>query len=589
MGWRFETSGNRSSSPYKSELVSISRGELEGLRKRANYYESQFNIKKRKITGVIAQCRDLKAAKKKLWQRLFGRKSESSKGGGEHSTSGGKRGKQRGQEGSGRKEEKQLETTTETSELDKDQCKCPKCGLGYKTLEETADSEVIEVEVKAHRRIIKRRRYKKTCQCAGVPAIITAPVVAKVIPKGKFGITFWVYVLLRKYCFQQPLNRVLGELKLINLNVSSGTIVGGLTRIETLMAPIYREIGNRNKGENHWHADETRWMVFEHVDGKTGHRWYLWIFHSETTVFFKMAPTRGAKVVKEHYGDSWGVLNVDRYSSYKTLLITGLFLLAYCWAHLRRDFLEIEVGYAQFGVWAQNWIQLIDDLFHINNERRRHKEDSVEYTACQVELEKQITEFKLKLQRELVEFAEETPRARYKALESLKNHWHGYTLFVQFSWIPMDNNKAERTGRNPVVGRKCYYGSGSADSAEFSAEMFTIFSTLKLWGINASRWLTLYLNACAKNHGKAPKNLKPFLPWSMSNRRFLQLGGTQRLKCYATITKEQVKCATVDEIFLKKKSKSSSKPSETLRHQNIGPPYLEKYAGNLSGLSPMAA
>lgn len=67
---------------YKSELVAISRGELESLRWKANYYESQFKIKKSKVCRVIAHCRQLKAAKKKLWKRLFGRKSESGQGGG---------------------------------------------------------------------------------------------------------------------------------------------------------------------------------------------------------------------------------------------------------------------------------------------------------------------------------------------------------------------------------------------------------------------------------------------------------------------------------------------------------------------------
>jgi len=585
MGLGYETAGIQQYSPYKSEVVSIGRGELERLRWKANYYESQFNIKKKKIAGVISKCRDLKAARKRLWQRLFGRKSESGKCGNNGSASGGKRGKQAGQEGSGRKTEGQLETTTETTDLPIDKCKCPKCGLSYEPLEETADSEVIEVEVKAHRRIIKRHRYKKTCQCPKVPVIITAPGVPKIIPKGKFGITFWVYVLLRKFCFQQPLNRVVQELKLINLKVSAGTVIGGFVRIETLMSPIYKAIEERNKSEHHWHADETRWMVFEQVEGKTGYRWYLWIFHSETTVFFKAAPTRGAKVVKEHYGNSWGVLNVDRYSSYKTLLGTGCFLLAYCWAHLRRDFLEVEVGYKQFSVWAQAWVIRIDNLFHVNKLRLSYQEGSIERTECQSELEKQMGQFKEKLEQELKDFAEEIPSARRKVLESLKNHWYGYTLFVQFPWIPMDNNRAERGARDPAVGRKMYYGSGSADSALFSAEMFTVLSTLELWGLNPSLWLTAYLEACAKHKGKPPKNLKSFLPWEMSSRRFRQLGGTQRLGSYAAITKEQIQCATVDEIFLKKKSRPSGK---SLAKENIVPPFHKKYAGSSIGSSPMA-
>jgi hypothetical protein len=38
----------------------------------------------------------------------------------------------------------------------------------------------------------------------------------------------------------------------------------------------------------------------------------------------------------------------------------------------------------------------------------------------------------------------------------------GLTLFVDYPEVPMDNNYGERQLRNPVVGRKNYYGSGSS-------------------------------------------------------------------------------------------------------------------------------
>jgi Transposase IS66 family len=33
-----------------------------------------------------------------------------------------------------------------------------------------------------------------------------------------------------------------------------------------------------NQGQAHWHADETRWLVYASVEGKVGHRWTLWVF-----------------------------------------------------------------------------------------------------------------------------------------------------------------------------------------------------------------------------------------------------------------------------------------------------------------------
>ena len=38
-------------------------------------------------------------------------------------------------------------------------------------------------------------------------------------------------------------------------------------------------------------------------------------------------------------------------------------------------------------------------------------------------------------------------------------------------------------------------------------------------GIDVLRWLDEWLEACAKNGGKAPDDLEPWLPWSMSPER----------------------------------------------------------------------
>ena len=60
--------------------------------------------------------------------------------------------------------------------------------------------------------------------------------------------------------------------------------------------------------------------------------------------------------------------------------------------------------------------------------------------------------------------------------------------------------------RGPVVGRKNYYGSGSAWSGELAAMLFSLFQTLCLWGINPRAWLTAYLSRCAEAGGRHPRS-----------------------------------------------------------------------------------
>ena len=88
--------------------------------------------------------------------------------------------------------------------------------------------------------------------------------------------------------------------------------------------------------------------------------------------------------------------------------------------------------------------------------------------------------------------------ARRKVLESLGHHWTGLTVFVEHPEVPMDNNTAERSERGPVVGRKNYYGSGAEWSGRLAAMTFTLFQTLRLWGLNPRLWLTAYWRRAPK-------------------------------------------------------------------------------------------
>ena len=101
------------------------------------------------------------------------------------------------------------------------------------------------------------------------------------------------------------------------------------------------------RSESHWHADETRCMVFVDIEGKVGHRWYLWVFQSPSVIHYVLDPTRSADVpIAELAQVQGGIVSCDRYSTYKKFVrLHTTFVLAFCWAHQRRDFLELANSY----------------------------------------------------------------------------------------------------------------------------------------------------------------------------------------------------------------------------------------------------
>ena len=114
---------------------------------------------------------------------------------------------------------------------------CPCCGLPLLPLSDTEDSEQIEIEVSAYRRVIHRRRYRRTCTCDG-PITLTAPPPPKLIPKGRYGISVWVEILLDKYFSYRPTERLLASWRLLGLDLAPGTVTDGLKQLEVLLRPI---------------------------------------------------------------------------------------------------------------------------------------------------------------------------------------------------------------------------------------------------------------------------------------------------------------------------------------------------------------
>ena len=63
----------------------------------------------------------------------------------------------------------------------------------------------------------------------------------------------------------------------------------------------------------------------------------------------------------------------DRYSAYKRLARENpQIILAFCWAHVRRDFLDYARGYPKLRDWMQLWVDQIANLYHSNHQRLSH-------------------------------------------------------------------------------------------------------------------------------------------------------------------------------------------------------------------------
>lgn len=506
--------------------LSSQETQIKELCEQFNKTINQQNLQIKKLTNSVEE---LKAQNAWLKQRLFGRQTEQTKDTQENTANEIElssnscnfheakrpRGQQQGSDGHGRKRRNNLPTVEVLHDLKEHEKHCPICGLPFCVFPITQDSEDIHYEIRIVRRIHKRKSYMPACQCAIVPGIVTAQGPAKLIPKGMFSVDLWVHILAEKFLFQRPMSRILQTLAMEGLNVSQGTITGGLEKIKDMVQPLYTKILERSRIANHWHMDETTWLVFVSLDGKTGYRWWLWVVVTKDTVVYILDPSRSSQVPKYHLGENpKGIISADRYLAYKALVTKNL-KISFCWGHVRRDYVRIHDTRKKLRPWAQDWIDRIDQLFHLNNNRLGVLSCKDKFQASDQILRKAIKSFRKTYVNEL-KSQDLHPVAR-KALESLRSHWPGLLIFVDHPEIPMDNNLSERKLREPALGRKNYYGCGSLWSGDLTAALFTIFQTARLNHLNPKRFLKAYLEECAKNQGKPPTNIDDSLPWKMSD------------------------------------------------------------------------
>ena len=302
-----------------------------------------------------------------------------------------------------------------------------------------------------------------------------------------------------KYLFDRPTYRLLAERRTLDLDVSLGTITDGRQRLVPLVEPIYEALAAHSRCQPLGHGDQTRGQVFATVEGTVGGRWYLEVVPSADVVVVILAAGRARDAPEEYFGaDADGILVVDRDKANQVMdqVKQGLLILAFCWAHVRRDFRTVARTWPDPEGWAFSWVERLGELDRLNDACLAVRQEATAFARADAPLRVAVTALGEQGERELADRA--VHPARRKVLASLGYHWTGLTLFVDHPEVPMDRQRCGPVG----------------------AIVFSLLQTLCLWRINPRTWLTTYLAACAEAGGQAPADVDAFLPWNVGEDQF---------------------------------------------------------------------
>jgi len=420
---------------------------------------------------------------------------------------------------------------------------CPECGEPFTVLGDHWSGEQLDWHVTVRLRTHCRRRYKRACSCR-VPATVTAPGPPKAIGKGLFTNGFIAMLLTERFAAGRSMNSLVTGLSRQGAEISPATLAGTCAQAGTLLAPLADAIADRNRDSWHLHADETTWRVLAPRDGSGPAKWWLWVFIGPDTVCFVMDPSRSGAVLARHAGiGEDGQLSADEDGGPRSLVISSDFYAVYrsagkkadglvnlyCWADVRRHFARAgDASPVQLKYWTQEWLELIRGLYAAHDELTAAWHEA----AAPAAREKQAAAARLERARaawdDAVTGIDETRKKQMqapglqepakKALATLDREWDGLVAHRSYPMISLDNNRAERQVRGPVVTRKNAGGSRNGDTAKNAAAIWTVTATAQMAGLNMLSYLTAYLDECGQNSGKplASPALDRFLPWNAS-------------------------------------------------------------------------
>ena len=210
---------------------------------------------------------------------------------------------------------------------------------------QTEDSEEITV-VERQFVLVKHQRKKYRCACNG--CVDTAPgpprLAARPDVRGhRYAPAFAVEVAIDKYLDHLPLERQARRMAREGLTIDSQTLWDQLDALATGLQPTYEALRQYVLAAPVIGAAETWWRFLQ---GRGVPRWWAWSVAREDAVAYTILESRSQHAARQVLNGYAGIVMADGYGVYDALARAGPgLILAHCWAHVRRKFVEAEPHY----------------------------------------------------------------------------------------------------------------------------------------------------------------------------------------------------------------------------------------------------
>ena len=412
-----------------------------------------------------------------------------------------------------------LPVETVSYQLPAEEQVCASCGedLHQMSTEIRQEIKVIPAEV----RVVKHVRHVYACRhCeregTSVP-VVTAPMPAPVLPGSIASPSSMAYIMSQKYVEGMPLYRQEQHLFRLGLDLSRQTMANWMIQgSERWLQFLYDRMHEHLLARDILHVDETTLQVLKEPGRPADSTSYMWLYRTgrlgPAIILYDYQTTRAGKHPRRFLTGFKGYLHVDGYAGYQGL---PHITLVGCWAHARRKFDEalkaLPADQQNAPVAAKEGLSFCNRLFAIERELRdRLPEERYQARQAQSRPVLDACLAWLKYQGPKV-----LPKSAFgQAISYCRNQWDKLEAFLVDGRLDLDNNRAERSIKPFVIGRKNWLFSNTPRGAKASATIYSIIETAKENGLNPYTYLT-YLFEKLPNVDVQDKNvLDGLLPWS---------------------------------------------------------------------------
>ena len=388
---------------------------------------------------------------------------------------------------------------------------CPDCGkimqeFGTETRDEIKIIPAKVIHVQHRRKIYKCDNGEKH---PNNTPIIKAAMPKPIIKGSVASASAVAYIMSQKYLLHLPFYRLEQDFSRQNVFINRQNMANWSIQVcEDWLKPIYDRMRDTLLRDDVLHGDETTLQVLKEPGKTAQQKSFMWLNRTSVdaktpVVIYEYQPDREGKHTETFLSEWRGYLHTDGYSAYhklKNVTVVG------CWSHVRRKFNDAFKITGAPGSPAKIGLDFCTKLFALE----KHFADMppAERLKSRLKFSKPVAE-------EFFKWAQSVkvpPKLTIsRALTYALNQREWLENVFLDGRLELSNNRAERSVKPFVIGRKNWLFCNSVGGAKASAIAFSIIETAKENGLKPFEYLQFLLETLPN---AKMSEIDGLLPWS---------------------------------------------------------------------------